>query len=266
MTTSCRSVVVEPVHLEYNGFKCVSELKVDETKDFLDQLSLLRVSLYEQLSLTPRNIEDTPILHIFTNRKRYKAAAEQSGVPGEYTDGFCDVEKLELYLYLKSSLFGGYKNRSTLYHEFTHLCLCSKLIYDSDNQPLQKMPFWFAEGMATYVETVRFDGDSVIWGSVNSKRLKLLRPYINQRIVLIDPLIKREYNDGFSLNHYAIAWGLVYYMMNTPEHKSGVKRFVNEFPTTKHNEPFVVFKSYFLQGDENYAQWESRFINYINNL
>jgi hypothetical protein len=246
---------------EHPKFECTTQLGAEETKKMLCELEAMQIELYSLLNLKQQKIGVKPVINLFTSRTRYYKKAEAFGVPGMYTDGFCDVDKLELNILLKPSMFGGYKNRSTLYHEFTHLALSHKMIYAFDNQPKQRFPFWFAEGIATYMETIKFAGDQVLLGAVNDKRLKLLKPYINQRIVQIDPIIKRSYDQGFSQNHYAVAWGLAFYILNTPELREQMLLFVNEFPSTNQDKPFEVFKHYFLQNGENYAQWEEKFID-----
>lgn len=263
--TSCQTYV-PPVEFEHPKFECTTQLSARETKEMLDELELIQTQLYAFLGLKQQKPDIKPVINIFTSRTRYYKKAEAFGVPGLYTDGFCDVDKLELNILLKPSVFGGYKNRSTLYHEFTHLALSHKMIYATSRESKQRFPFWFAEGIATYVETVEFAGDQVMLGAVNDKRLKLLKPYLDQEIVQIAPIINRDYDQGFSQNHYAVAWGLTYYILSTTELRDQMQLFINEFPRKEHGDSFKAFKQYFLQNSENYALWETAFINYINQL
>jgi len=265
LATSCRSISAQPVAVQHSTFDCTSQIPVDETNELLDQLILLQTQLYSVLEITQQEITARPRIHIYTDRLKYLQVAADHQIPGEYTDGFCDTKELELFILLKPSLF-GYKNVKTLYHEFTHLALNHKLIYPQSNQPKIRLPFWFSEGIATYAETVEFKNSKAVFGKVNRKRLFLLKRFVNRDLILVDKVIGRGYDRGFSLNHYAVGWGLTYYLLSDEELSKKVAGYINNFPTSATEDSFADFKTNFQASDENYAQWEQGFVDYINHL
>jgi hypothetical protein len=112
----------------------------------------------------------------------------------------------------------------TLMHEGTHQFV--NIVFDfhiPDNikkyfggkqSRLSSVPQWMHEGLATYMETSYYDGNSLVVGEINTGRLKQLQYEMRTgRHVTIRKLLNSTERE-FDTSHYATAWGLVYWLMN----------------------------------------------------
>lgn len=228
--------------------------------DLLKQLTMLQNKLYSLLEITPTQGGRALKVNIILDQKAYIKTAQFFGVPGEQTDGFCNTDTLEMFILLKSSWF-GYDNTFTLFHEFTHLALSSKIIYPANRQPKEQFPFWFTEGMACYTETVSFIDGKAILHPRNHRRSKMLKPALNQNQHLRDSQIfTSNYEKGYSLNDYAMAWGLIAYTISSMGLQSKMALFIREFPDSHIFSPFELFSRYFIGHDPE--TWKNEFLKW----
>jgi hypothetical protein len=76
---------------------------------------------------------------------------------------------------------------------------------------LVSVPIWLNEGLATYMETARYDGDGLEIGRVNPNRLTQLQQMLRRNVQpSVREVLERRYGQPFASEHYAVAWGLVY--------------------------------------------------------
>lgn len=215
------------------------------------------------LDITP--VQPSPLLkvNILLDRKEYIKIVQRFGVPGKLVDGFCDTNTLEMFILLKPTWL-GYGNMTTLFHEFTHLVLTARLIYPDIHRAVRPFPFWFAEGMACYAEAVSFVDGKVIFGQKNEPRLKLLKSCIEgpQRI-WSSPVFSSDYTKGFALNDYALAWGLVAYIMSSADLRPQAALFVKLYPDDLSNDHCELFRRYFVGNDNTRGEWEKIFFAWL---
>jgi hypothetical protein len=229
----------------------------------LNKLTMIQSSLYALLDITP--VQPSPLLkvNILLDRKEYIKIAQRFGVPGNLADGFCDTNTLEMFILLKPKWL-GYDNIATLFHEFTHLVLIDRLIYPDIQRAVRPFPFWFTEGMACYAEAVSFVNGKAIFGQKNTPRLNLLRSFIDsQQSIWNSPIFSSDYAKGFSLNDYALAWGLIAYIMSSADLRSQAARFIKSYPVDLPNDHCKLFRSYFVANDYALGQWQSDFFAWI---
>ncbi|MDI6786764.1 MAG: DUF1570 domain-containing protein, partial [Planctomycetota bacterium] len=95
---------------------------------------------------------------------------------------------------------------SVLLHEGTHQFV--DLVCNA------RVPIWINEGLATYYESSKFEGDSLKTNIVNHERLRLIKDLIIKKDVprLEDIINIRQAN--FAIYEYAHTWSLVYFFMN----------------------------------------------------
>jgi hypothetical protein len=82
-------------------------------------------------------------------------------------------------------------------------------------------PIWLNEGLATYLETVRYNGRDLDIGRINASRLSHLQYMIKHSINPdVEEVLTRKYGQPFSAEHYAVAWALVYYLRHDAKLKN----------------------------------------------
>lgn len=237
---ACQSLPGELNIVHQSSLECHSQLPYIETKKLMEQLKILQARLYELLKITPA--QHLPFkVHIFNDKKIYMDIAADFGVPGKYTDGFCDTDRLELYVLLKPSIT-GYTNTSPLFHEFTHLVLSEKIIYPDNPRPRIRLPFWVAEGLATYAETACFEDSGLVFRPEKSLRFKQLLACLPMEDGWTQEIMNRDYAHGVSLDDYAKAFGITTYIFSSPLLQDWMVHFMRAFPEQPDQLPFKNFE------------------------
>ena len=117
--------------------------------------------------------------------------------------------------------------RMVVAHELTHVLLAG----------WARQPWWFREGLATYAETIAWEG--------SARRLTLGRiPRHRVRHVFHRPQGLREILAGgtdFDADHYATAWALVHFLLN------------------RHPHAFQELQARFARGEEPREAWAAEF-------
>ncbi len=261
---SCQSLPSELNIVHQNSLECHSQLPYLETKKLMEQLATLQARLYDLLEISPP--QHLPFkIHIFDDKKTYMDIAANFGVPGKYADGFCDTDRLELYAWLKPSIT-GYKNISTLFHEFTHLVLSEKIIYPENPRPGKRLPFWVTEGLATYVETAFFEDSGLVFRPEKSQRFKQLLACLPMDDGWTREIINRDYAHGVSLDDYAKAWGITTYIFSSPLLQAGMVHYMQTFPEQPDQLPFKDFEDFFLEQHTDLMIWEEAVLSYLQYL
>jgi hypothetical protein len=142
----------------------------------------------------------------------------------------------------------------TLFHEGTHQFVAYaidmpipsqyKKFFDSAVSTLPSTPIWLNEGLATYCETAWFTGDRLDIGRLNVSRLRQLKSMLYRNTLPdVREVVSRRYGQPYYAEHYAVGWGIVYYLRHDA---SAIKRLRRRKKLTEYLERA---KKSFLDGD-----------------
>lgn len=134
---------------------------------------------------------------------------------------------------------------------------------------LVSVPIWLNEGLATYMETARYDGDGLEIGRVNANRLSQLQGMLRRNAhPSVREVVARRYGQPFYAEHYAVAWGLVYMLRHDwreDAQASGRRRLVEYITACRngfYHAPSRDFAEEFLATgrlpDDFVVQWHAR--------
>lgn len=107
----------------------------------------------------------------------------------------------------------------TLLHEGTHQFVHLGAGYRAPGQPAAAVPriaipLWLNEGLASYFEAAYLTPDLLQPGRPDEARLAELRAALQKgKVAGLERILSRSYGESFSTLDYAIAWGLVYALM-----------------------------------------------------
>ena len=124
------------------------------------------------------------------------------------------------------------KTTEVLIHEMTHYC-CMLLgrQYRKSIPNITSMPIWLSEGLAEYFAPVNVDGNKLVT-TLHELRVHELKLIIqNGSYIRLDDFIHLSEKELNSNDHYAIAWGLVHFLMNSngQKYKNGLKTYINRW-------------------------------------
>ena len=107
----------------------------------------------------------------------------------------------------------------TLYHECFHAFLQNFLF---DTERVEKVPLWLNEGLAQYFELARIEGDRLLLGKEDRKRMALLRKWNKEgglvkleKLIVADSkhfIVKDEADIERSNMHYFLSWFIVHWL------------------------------------------------------
>lgn len=191
-----------------------------DTARYIGQLMEKTATAYRDLfGLHFRSIP-TMTVHAYATRSGYDAIAKQYGLGHGVSAGFyLPAGKGAIHLpYLKTN---GLHPSVTLFHEGTHQFVHEAISFrvpfqlkqhvPENRQILMSVPLWLTEGLATYMETAQFNGDTIEIGRVNRDRLIYLKRMLRHRTApSVKEVLERRYGHPFSAEHYSVAWGIVY--------------------------------------------------------
>jgi hypothetical protein len=157
------------------------------------------------------------VVRFFSGEGEFDAFARTQGVTR--AGGFFDPGDRELVLWDKSAVNKQYTFEA-VYHEVNHQYLWS-YFFDHGIEF-----YWFSEGLATYYETVEYQGGQITdVGKINRSHLievqsaireNRVRPFAKFLTLKHDEFLEVAFSD---LN-YAQAWSIVYYCLHSPEPKA----------------------------------------------
>lgn len=124
----------------------------------------------------------------------------------------------------------------TLLHEGTHQFIHLGAGYREPGQPPTApprlaFPLWLNEGLAIYYETAFITPDILQPGHPDPARLAELQEALRRgRAPALDDLLSRRYGEPFNSLDYAVAWGVVYALMqeSPPPWASGGRQWLKE--------------------------------------
>jgi len=185
--------------------------------------ALMEEALGEYRRLTGYYAEDLPrfIINAYATKEEYEAVAKKHGFPADTTNGlYTPVQPAAIHLpYVTDQ---GRSPDATLLHEGAHQFIDQVMSF---NVPaagrLMGVPLWLNEGLATYMEGAITDDGRFEAGRVNGPRLKHLKRLIRaDEYPSLHEVMSRRYGQQFSVEDYAVAWGVVYVL----NHESDPKR------------------------------------------
>lgn len=159
-------------------------------------------------------------IHAYAKRDEYETLAVKGRFRLGVTNGFYDPLGVGA-IHLPWVMSRQTHPSSTLYHEGTHQFVHQVAdfrvpmelytYFPPDKRILQSVPIWLNEGLATYMETAWFDGETVRIGTMNRNRLWQLRSMLQSKTAPgIKEVLSRRYGQPFGSEHYAVACGLLY--------------------------------------------------------
>jgi hypothetical protein len=187
----------------------VSGGELGDVAAFLDEMFLVyaRIFHYTQQPPTPLDV------YIFRTRELFIAYGHRENVQGMERKGGFFSEGLNAIACYGS----GPAVQKTLAHEGTHqfIALVTK--------PGHRPPSWFQEGLASYMETVSWEGGKLTVGALNSRRLAALAnakgrsEFIPLRELLLADDFTLIEDDGHVAErialYYAEAWSFVHFVL-----------------------------------------------------
>ncbi len=202
-------------------------------------------------------------INAYASAAEYGAIAQKYGLPPG-TGGFYSAQGAgAIHLpYVES--FGRHPS-VTLFHEGAHqfvhevidfklpLALRSKL--PKQLHKLPTVPIWLNEGLATYMETARYDGQTLEIGRVNPGRLAQLQRMLRSRTnPSVREVVERRRGQPFAAAHYAVAWGIVYALRHhhrVPERDRNRRKLIKFIEACKrgfYHAPNMEFAKEFMAG------------------
>ena len=125
---------------------------------------------------------------------------------------------------------------------------------------LLREPLWLAEGLASYMETLKLNEDSVTVGAFNRDRLEdAARARIPvEALLTAGPEVVQQRDQRVSLAFYGRAW-LLFHMLSN-RHRAGLDGFIERLARAE--EPGAAFAAAF--GGLTPAQLERELVDYVN--
>lgn len=103
----------------------------------------------------------------------------------------------------------------TVRHESTHYFLHSIF---------SRLPFWLEEGLASYMESSFFDGDTLMH-SINKDRMTEFIHILKQgKVPLIEDILDDKMNRLTASQQYAVSWALVFALLHNESDETQKKR------------------------------------------
>lgn len=198
-------------------------IKTDTTFEvarYIGDLMEMAARCYREIfDCASANIPNLPI-NAYATQAKYDEQAEKVGFASGVTSGFYSPAGSGTIHLLFQNVKGVHPS-VTLFHEGTHqfvhysidfkLPLGLKPLVPEERHLLVSTPLWLNEGLATYMETAYYNGESLEIGRVNVGRLRQLQEMLRRRInPSVVEVVSRRYGQPFGTEHYAVAWGLVY--------------------------------------------------------
>ncbi|MBN2714004.1 MAG: hypothetical protein JXR97_16415 [Planctomycetes bacterium] len=161
-------------------------------------------------------------VNAYSSRQEYDEIANKYGFQSGVTGGFYTTHGNGA-IHIPYVNINGQHPVKTLFHEGTHQFVHDvidykvpfqlKSIVPAELHVLPSVPIWLNEGLATYMETADYDGETIEIGKVNPGRLYQLQLMIKRKVMPpLREVLSRRFGQPFSAEHYAVAWGLVYSM------------------------------------------------------
>lgn len=172
-------------------------------------------------------------IYAYARMEEFREDANKLGVNQAAGGFYTPQEGGAIYLPYQEVL--GHHPSIVLYHEGAH-----QFVQEAINMKIPKQyknafnegftvasstPIWLNEGIATYLETALYNGRNLDIGRVNVSRLTHLQYMIDNSIYPdVEEVLSRKYGQPFSKEHYAVAWGLVYYLRHDADAAKQNKR------------------------------------------
>jgi tetratricopeptide (TPR) repeat protein len=200
---------------EARGTRLIGDLAPEEMRSLAGDL-LRFDAIFAKLAGWPETISTTPLsIYLFRNR----AIAERFGL-GRGVEGWAldTLDESFITVHISSSWENG--DRSTLFHEYTHV-----LLGRNQRTPL---PRWYHEGLASYFSTVYERGGAVIVGAppaALAARAASGGTFPLERLFAASTAEMRfQEIAGF----YATSWALSHYLLSSPSGRRELSAFVKQ--------------------------------------
>jgi len=243
--------------------------------------ALMEEALGEYRRLTGYYAEDLPrfIINAYATKEEYEAVAKKQGFPADITNGlYTPVPPAAIHLpYVTDQ---GRNPAATLLHEGAHQFIdqvmsfkapaAARDILPASQRSLMGVPLWLNEGLATYMEGAITDDGRFEAGRVNGPRLKHLKRLIRaDEYHSLHEVMSRRYGQQFSVEDYAVAWGVVYILdhesdpKGRPDKQGSLQRYLEACRLGFFTDPAEGFSREFLRGGKLLPNFESLWAAYI---
>lgn len=218
-------------------------------------------------------------VYAYSSQGLYEQHAAQFCIPPGMTSGLFTPEGPGA-IHLPFVMTGNIHPSQTLFHEGTHqfvhqainyrIPFSIKSLWPKTHHILDSTPVWLNEGLATYMETARYDGSEIEVGRVNAARLYHLQQMLEQGTCpTVKEVVSRRYGMPFGAEHYAVSWGLVYSMRHHWDkdmQRQNRQRFVHYIEAVRRGFFHSVihdFKKKFMDGDRAVMDFDTKWRAYI---
>ena len=163
-------------------------------------------------------------------------------------------------------------------HQFVHEAIDMAVparfeqYFTEDSRRLNSTPIWLNEGLACYLETAVYDGEGLDVGRVNVSRLTHLQDMLrNGTAPSVEETVSRRYGAPFGVEHYAVAWGLVWYLRHDSdvaardERRAALNRYIERVKLGCFEDPEIDFKGFFLKNGQPRADFPVAWREYVGN-
>lgn len=194
--------------------------------------------------------------------------SEQRKILHSYEDLLKEwTDKAYFYDYKNKKMLDQYAGQmiTLLYHESFHAFLENFLFSEAQ---LKFVPLWLHEGLAQFFENSFLEGDTLLIGQMDSKRLSSLKIFILQRKTIplasflvaesSQFLVKNQKDIENSSIHYLQAWAIVYYLAQNYNLRKGnfFLEYVHELSSG--TSPLVAFQNLVQQPLDSFDEsWKS---------
>lgn len=213
-------------------------------------------------------------LYLYADRASYEQAAQAVGLPPG-GGGFYDPRGAIHVPYLP---IGGQPPEVVLLHEGAHQYLHETFdfrlsprlqsLFSEPRERLMSVPYWLQEGVATYMECSRLEGDRLMTGLINPPRLEELQRLIRtKRLPPLASVLSRTFNQSFDSPDYAVAWGIVWWLCHgggegSRKNRDRLRTYLEEASKAFFSEPEHGFATEFLVNErlreDFWYRWHAR--------
>lgn len=236
-----------------------------EVCEYIGDMMELAYSTYAEIFQYRGRIPQLPI-NAYADMDAFREVSANYGFRFRDVAGFYTSEGGGA-IYLPYLMIAGEHPITVLLHEGAHQFIHNVIDmpvptrfeqhFEEHSRRLNSTPIWLNEGLACYLETAKYDGAELELGRVNQQRLAHLQYMLkNSTAPSISETVSRKYGQPFTVEHYAVAWGLVWYLRHDSDvdardaRRVALNRYIEAVKLGFFEDPDVDFKKIFMTDEK----------------
>jgi len=193
-----------------------------------------------------------------------------------YNLRLCNTEQLKKYKKLRSNLYGGIyssKNNEAVIKKGSHFLRTT--IHESNHYIIRlgfkHPPSWIDEGLAEYFETTYLSHGKVYVKVHPEDKKRLINWYKRGEIPPLASVLSwsrvfwnhLDSNTNRDFKSRKIAWGLIYFLMNTKEHRKALHNIIKALKKSNHENIVMVIQRNYKGG---FSKFQKDFFSFLQKM